>query len=166
MRGPLRTEDLPDTVYATMRGRLVSVTLVAGATGLALLFWLVALPLLETTLRSSPPAPNALRLARAVLIGFAGVGLLASLALITHACKILRHGQYPAPGAWVWRDTKIVRGRPAIRYARTCIVVATITGIACLGLAAYIWMALDRLALGIQLPEGVTLVRQKILLSR
>jgi hypothetical protein len=68
-----------------------------------------------------------------VMIGI-GAGLVPFAAhFALFAARIIRSGQFPYPGAKVWRDTPIVRGRRALVRGWTIALLAVFL----LGLAAY-----------------------------
>lgn len=149
-----------DIARATLRGRLLLACGFTFALGLVAAFRFYVLPLLKSVVASAPPA-DAIMAVKLVFIGIALVGTLVATGWILYARAILRSRQDPPPRAWLWRDTKIIRGDAAVRRGRISIAGATVTALACIGLAIYIVVAIDRIARQETLPPNVTIVDQK-----
>ena len=152
-------EPLRDIIRPTSRGRLFLAILFALAVVLAVLFFAFALPFIKTTLRPAPP-PHALLVIKSILGRLAALGTLSGFVAIWYGRRILRNVQYPPPGAWVWHDKRIVRGRPAIRFGWAHIVSGACTCALCIGLVAYAWTILAEFVPRHKLPEGVTILRE------
>ena len=154
-------------MHATPRGRRLLTLLLILAAGVLALFLRFGLPYFTAMLNTAtPPAANAILLIKCCFAGLAVLGVASAAGLIIHARSILRSRQCPPPGAWVWRDTRIVRGTQAARRAWLYIVVAIVCCLACIGLAIYIALMLDRLAPHYRLPPGVTIIQQKSFTTR
>lgn len=149
-----------DIARATLRGRAFLACGFMFALALVAAFRFYALPLLKSVVSTSPPA-DAVMAVKLVFICIAVVGTLVAAGWMLYARAILRSGQYPPPRAWLWRDTRIIRGPAAIRRGRMSIAGALATALACIGLAAYIVIKIDRLATDTRLPPNVTILEQK-----
>ena len=123
--------------------------LLAGAIvfGLALVaaFWFYALPLMNAT-ASWAARPATFTAARALFAAIGGITAMTAFMWIVYARRILRYRQDPPPGAWLWRDTRIVRGEDAKRRAWISIGAALAMSTLCIGFAAYIAVLLDQRA--------------------
>ena len=150
-------ETSPDIVRPTRRGRMLSAALVALTIALLLPFLFFVLPFLNTGFNPLP-SPNQIMLIKAILVSVAALGVASGVALIQSGRKILRSGQCPPPDAWVWRDTKIVRGARAILLGRAYIISATLCCVLCVGLVAYMLVVLDRVKPRFNLPPGVKII--------
>ncbi len=159
MTEPALEHSHTDVMSATVRGRYLSLLLLALAIGLIVFSYRVALPTLNAALQTTP-APQAIAGIKGILLGFTVLVMVCAATLIWSGCRMLRTGQSPPLGAWVWRDTKIVRGRMVKRLAWTYIVSALVSCILCIGLVAYMWTTFDRLATAAPLPAGVSVVPQ------
>jgi Na+-driven multidrug efflux pump len=159
-------ENSSDVVRATPQGRGLSALLILLAIGLVVLFQFVGFPYLKSMLgtSSAPPSPNAIRIIKAVFFGIAVLGITTAVVLLAYARKILRLQQCPPPDAWLWRDTRVVRGSKAIRYAKMYMTAAIVTCIASIAFAIYIALMLDRLerpAPQHKPQSGITILQQK-----
>lgn len=150
----------PDTMRATSRGRVLSAALLVLALAVLAFFQLYVLPSVQSSLRPPFP-PNAVTSLKFLFAGFSALAILPAIAMIAVGRKILRSGQCPPPDAWVWRDTRIKRGREAIRMAWICIVSGALAALACAALAAYIWIMFDRVIPQHQLRPGVTILQEQ-----
>lgn len=123
--------------------------LLAGAIvfGLALVaaFWFYALPLMNAT-ASWKARPATFTAVRSLFVAVGGITTMTAFAWIVYARRILQYRQDPPPGAWLWRDTKIVRGEEAKRRAWLSIGAALAMSALCIGFAAYIAVLLDKRA--------------------
>jgi hypothetical protein len=164
----LHAEQLPEVMPATPRGRWLAALVVLFCVGLIILFRWFALPYFDAIVNATtaPPSPDAIYIVKCIFFGLAALNALATAVLIAYARKILLSRQYPPPGAWLWRDTRIVRGNKAVRNAWLYIAAGTAACVACLGLALYIAIMLDRLAPQFKLPAGVTIVQQRSFIER
>ncbi|HYD79100.1 MAG TPA: hypothetical protein VEC06_04770 [Paucimonas sp.] len=159
------TDDAGDIAKAGPRGRMLLAGVVLFALAMAAAFHFHALPLLQAAV-SGTPTPDNIVAIKAIFIGIAGLGALTAIAWIRYALRMLRHRQDPPPGAWLWRDTKIVRGAAAVRRARLSIAGAVLACAVCIGFAAYIAIALDRLAAQLRAADGIEIVHRKIIVTK
>jgi hypothetical protein len=148
-----------DVIRATSRGCLLSATLIALSIPLIEFFQLAVLPAMNASL-DNHPAPHTIATLKYIFAGFAVLAILPAIVMIGVGRKMLKSGQWPPPGTWVWRDTCIRRGRDAARMAWVCIVSGTLTCILCLGLLTYIWTLFTQLASAPQLRPGVAILQQ------
>lgn len=134
--------ELHKVVRTTRRARL----LLGASLLLVLVFFLlcqfVAIPFIKTALNRVPPSN--LAMIKGILIGFALICTLVGLGTILYGRKILRNGQYPPDNAWVWRDTLIQRGQPAVRFAGFHIAIGVILCVIGIGSAIYLWHVIDQ----------------------
>jgi hypothetical protein len=140
------TEHAPDIARASLRGRLLSGSLLLLAIALFLGFQRIAIPLISVTLQGSPPPPDAVRMIKIIFFGMTGACFFSAFVLIAYALNILRKNQCPPTNEWLWRDTKIVRGDKAKLYAKAYIAAAIVACVTCLGLTIYITSTLDRIS--------------------
>lgn len=159
------TEAGPEIMRATQRGRWLALAQAVVGVVLLLPFLLVVLPLLNSGFNPMPAAGQ-ITLVKAILVGLAAMGVAAAAVLIRSGRKILHSGQCPAPDTWVWRDTKVIRGVPAIRLAWTYIVVAALCGILCVGLTGYILVVLNRLTPQFNPPQDVKIIEHRSFLDK
>ena len=155
-------EHTPDVMRATLRGRLLLAVFVLLAGCLLAVYQFYGLPFLKAALGASAPA-HAIDTIMLVLIGVMAVFICAGAYVIWYGKKISRQRQFPLPGAWVWRDTVIKRGRAAVRIAWLHYAVGALIAIPCIVFAVYAWIMLDRLAPQLKLPPGVTILQQRML---
>lgn len=102
------------------RRRLLWLTAVMGLLGALATYWL--LPWFRTQMQVLPPC-EALRLARGVITAMLlGLPLIVVLWALPLARGLWRTGQFPLPGAWVLRRTRIRRGR-AVRVRAVALLV-------------------------------------------
>lgn len=121
-------------------------------------FQFFVFPLLTASLKAAP-ALNAVSTLKIIFIGFAAIVISVAVFVIWYGSKILRCGQFPVPGAWVWRDTSIKRGQSVIKVAWLHFLTAALIIIIGIALAVFMWRGLDRLRSQYELPNGVTIVR-------
>jgi hypothetical protein len=150
-------ETKPDIVHPTRRGRMLSAALVVLTIALLLPFMFFVLPFLNTGFNPLP-LPNQIMLIKAILVSVAALGVASGVTLIQSGRKILRTNQCPPPDAWVWRDTKVVRGSRAILLGRIYIVSAALCCVLCVGLTGYVLVVLDQIKPGFNLPAGAKLI--------
>ena len=165
MTETISAEAGPEIMRATQRGRRLALAQAVVGVVLLLPFLLVVLPLLNSGFNPMPAASQ-ITLIKAILVGLAAMGVAAAAVLIRSGRKILRSGQCPAPDTWVWRDTKVIRGTPAIRLAWIYIVVAALCGILCVGLTAYILVVLNRLPPQFNLPKDIKIIEHRSFLGK
>jgi hypothetical protein len=135
-------QNFHETMPASAKGRGLLVAVVLFSIGLAGAFYWWALPYFrEVTLH---PTSEALRHIKIAFYGMAMLGTATAIVLAYYAYQILHTGQCPPPNAWMWRPTRIIRGKPAIRRAWSYIVVAALSWIICLSLSIYIGRLLDQ----------------------
>jgi hypothetical protein len=115
-------------------------------------FRIYVFPMMELA-SSRAAAPDSAAIARALFAAIGGLGIMTALAWILYARRIIMHRQDPPPGAWLWRDTPIVRGRQALHRAWLSIAAALIMASACVACAAYVAQALERITRAMQVPE-------------
>lgn len=144
-------------VRATRRGRLLTAALVVCMIVLVAFFQLFVFPLLKDALGANPSA-QAVRTLKWIFAGCAAFGMLPALYMTITGSKVRRCGQFPLPGAWVWRDTGVRRGRDAERIGALCIASGAVACLLCIGTAVYIWITFDRLAPG-RLRPGVVIIQ-------
>lgn len=122
---PALCDTLPmtdDFIDPTPKGRrkLLWLMAVAVPLGAAVTYWL--LPWFRTQMQVLPPC-EALRLARGVITAMLlGLPLIVVLWALPLARGLWRTGQFPLPGAWVLRRTRIRRGR-AVRVRAVALLV-------------------------------------------
>lgn len=85
-------------------------SLMIAAVALGATFAFVLRPALFEHIRQLPACGQA-RWSFALLLSSLGLLPVVSLWAGTYARKLFKFGQHPLPGAWVWRDTPIARGR-------------------------------------------------------
>lgn len=153
------SESDPDILRATPRGKALSTALIVLALAALTFLQIYLLPSLQTALRP-PLAPDAIASLKFMFAGFTALAILPAIAMIIIGKKILESGQCPPPNAWVWRDTRIKRGRNAIRIAWISIVSGTLAALACAVLAAYVWIMFDRIVPQHTLRPGVTILQE------
>jgi hypothetical protein len=160
---PTETESAaPEIAPATRRGQAALAGAFVLALALLLAYQFIGLPYLKSAI-SLTAAPEAIVLVKRVLLGLVAPVALAGIYLIWYGRKIAEAGRYPLPEAWVWRDTPIRRGGAAVKLARLHYAAGAVIAVLGIGLAAYLWIMLDRLAPPIKLPPGVTILQQKSL---
>jgi hypothetical protein len=103
------------------RRKLLVLSLVAVVLGAVWTFLLR--PALFAHIQGLPDCDQA-RWSVGLLLGALGLLPVAGLWAGHYARKLIRHGQFPLPGAWVWRRTPITRGRP-VRYRAYAIGVCS-----------------------------------------
>jgi nitrate reductase gamma subunit len=135
--------DSSDIAKADSRGRALLVCAIIFALGLVAAFWFYALPLMDSAATKAAPL-NAIAMVKALFVAAAGLGAMTAFVWIVYARRILHHRQDPPPGAWLWRDTKIVRGDAAVRRAWLSIAAALVMCAVCVGFTVYIVLVLDR----------------------
>lgn len=143
----------PDIMPATVRGRWLSAALVALAAALVTFFYWVAMPALSAAM-SPAPAPGATMRIKLILLGLAILATGSAIALILSGKKMLDAKQSPPPGAWLWRDTKVLRGAAAKRLGWACIASGIAASVICIALVGYMWLAFDRHSLQNPAPSG------------
>src|ERR1035437_9261826 len=151
----------PEVIRATRRSQLTSAVLVILVIASSIAFVFFALPLM-TTLPGVSPVSNAPTLFKAMLLIIASLGVLCGAIMIRSGREIMRCGQYPTSDMWLIRDTRVKRGRDAVRMAWVCFISGVLACVWSIGLALYIWMTLER-TMPLKLPPGVTIVQQKSL---
>jgi hypothetical protein len=149
-----------DIARATPRGRILLAGGFLFALAMVSAFRFYALPLLQSVVATSPPE-DAIMAVKLVFAGIAVIGTLLATGWVLYGRAIVRSRQYPPPHAWLWRDTRIIRGAAAVRRGRLSIAAAVVTALLCIGLALYITVAIDRLAGRTKLPPNVTIVNEK-----
>jgi hypothetical protein len=152
--------DAPDVVRATPRGRLLSALLLASAIALLGFFQLFVLPYTTATFTANP-TPESIAALKYIFAGFAALAILPAIAMIVIGRKILACGQSPLPNAWIWRDTRVKRGRDARTIAWICIVSGTLACVLCLLLVAYISATIDRIKPKQSLRPGVIILEER-----
>jgi hypothetical protein len=150
----------PDIARATPRGRILLACGFLFALAMVSAFRFYVLPLLQSVVATAPRA-DAVVAVKLVFAGIATIGTLLAVGWLLYGRAIVRSRQYPPPRAWLWRDTKIIRGAPAVRRGRWSIAAAIATALLCIGLALYITITIDRLAARTKLPPNVTIVNEK-----
>src|SRR4051794_1163720 len=123
------SENPPDLMRATPHGRRLAAFLAIFAIALIVLFQVYAFPYFNTIIdsTSTPPSADAIRIVKSIFFGIAALGVASSPVLILHAQKFLQPRQCPPPDAWLWRDTKVMRGTKAVRFAWAYIAVGIAT---------------------------------------
>lgn len=149
-----------DVVRATPRGRLLSTLLVASAIALLAFFQFFVLPFINTSLAANP-TPQSIATLRYIFAGFAALAILPAIAMMATGRRILACCQSPPPNAWVWRDTRVKRGRDAIRIGRICIVSGTLACLLCVALVATIWATFGRIMPEHPLRPGVVILEER-----
>jgi hypothetical protein len=150
----------PGMIRATPRGRLLSAALIALAIVLSAVFQFLVRPSIRDIV-GAHSTPEAIIIVKYSLIGFAALAIAPAIILIVIGRKILRNRQYPPPNAWVWRDTPVKRGKPAIRIAWTCIITGVLAGVLCAGLVAYIWLAFERIEPQHPSRPGIVILQER-----
>lgn len=145
-----------DIVRSSLRGRAWTMALLALAALLIATFQQFILPSFERALHS--PSPDARIQAKLAFATAAAVGLLPALCLIATGWQIHRRGQFPLPGAWVWRDTPVTRGWKAARMGWVFLLAGVIGALLCGSLTAYAWIMFDRLQPELKPRSGVTIL--------
>jgi formate hydrogenlyase subunit 3/multisubunit Na+/H+ antiporter MnhD subunit len=138
-------QDRGEIAKADPRGRALLAGAVIFALGLVAAFQFAMLPLMNSAASKAAPL-QAIAMVKAILVAAAGLGAITAFIWIVYARRILRHRQDPPPGAWLWRDTKIVRGEAAVRRAWMSIAAALVMCAVCIGITVYIAIKLDRFA--------------------
>jgi sterol desaturase/sphingolipid hydroxylase (fatty acid hydroxylase superfamily) len=155
---PVTPPEMPEVVPGSLRGKILTGSLLAVAIGIILFFQFFTFPLLRETLGSSTPQPADMATLKIVFTFATLLGVLSGLVVAALGMKILRHRQMPPPDSWVWRDTAVQRGPKAIRTGKIYIALGGLACIVCIGFLVYLWHAFDRMAQPFQLPPGVTLL--------
>jgi hypothetical protein len=150
--------DGSDIAKANPRGRALLACAVLFALGLVAAFWFYAIPLMNSAATKAAPL-DAIAMIKALFVAAAGLGAMTAFAWIVYARRILSHRQDPPPGAWLWRDTKIVRGDAAVRRAWLSITAALAMCAVCIGLTIYITIVLDRFAVLMHPTNAPAIVR-------
>ena len=103
----MKTNEFVET-SANSKHKLLALSVAAVSFGAALTFLLR--PALSAYIKQLPACAQA-QWSFGLLIG--SLGLLPIIALWSgnYARKLLKHGQFPLPDAWVWQRTPITRGR-------------------------------------------------------
>ncbi|MEN3293917.1 MAG: hypothetical protein V7642_3170 [Burkholderiales bacterium] len=140
----MSTPDNSDFVRATRRGRVLSTLLLAVAIALLALFQFLVLPFISASLNANP-TPQSIASLKYLFLAFAALAILPAIAMIASGRKILKCGQTPVPGAWVWRDTRVKHGRDAARIAWICIAAGAFACLLCTAMVAFIWTTFDRI---------------------
>jgi hypothetical protein len=153
-------EPASDLVRATARGRLLSMLLVGSAIALLAFFQFFVLPFINTTLGANP-TPQSIATLKFIFAGFAALAILPAIAMIAAGRKILLCGRSPLPNAWVWRDTRVKRGRDAIRIGWICVVSGALACLLCSALVATIWAMFDRITPERPLRPGVIILQER-----
>lgn len=127
----------PDIMPATLRGKVLGAAVVILSLLLIVFFQLLVFPAIPKMIEpySSIQAINTFKY---LLGGFTAIALFPAVVLIGIGRKIQKHQQSPSPNAWIWRDTKIKRGRDALRIGWTCIIAGILSCLLCLALVSYI----------------------------
>jgi hypothetical protein len=121
----------PDIVRSDPAQRRKAQWLMAATIAVVLLLCLFGL----STLRHAADTPDTHALTRQLEMVFYG---LSALLLVTaayagwHARRIFASSQYPPPGSWVMRDTRLLRGDPARGrgwWALVCAVVSLLLAV-------------------------------------
>lgn len=154
------TEAGTEIARATRRGRWLSAVLAMFAIALIPPFLLVVLPFLNSGF-NPPPTPSEANLIKAILVSLAAMGVVSGILMIQTGRNILRSGQCPPPRAWVWRDTKIIRGPHAVRLAWTYILLATLCCVLCVGMTGYILVLLNHMTPQFNLPNDVKVIEYR-----
>jgi len=149
-----------DILRATPRGKVLSAGLIVLGLAVLAFFQMYLLPLLQSALRP-PLVPNAIASLKFMFAGLTALAIIPSIAMVLIGRKILESGQCPPPHAWVWRDTRIKRGRDAIRLAWISIVSGVLAALICAILAGYVWIMFDRVIPQHQLRPGVTILQEQ-----
>ncbi len=120
------TDDFTDPTPEDRR-KLLWLIAVAVMLGAAVTYWL--LPWFRTQMQVLPPC-EAVRLARGVITAMLlGLPLIVVLWALPLARRLWRVGQFPLPGAWVLRRTRIQRGRAVQVRAVTLLVLSVLTAV-------------------------------------
>ena len=154
------TEASADVVRATPRGRAWTLMLLAVAVMLVACFQWFVFPLIDSALRDATIA--SIENLKFVFAACILAGLVPALFMIVIGWRVRRHGRFPLPGAWVWRDTSVKRGRAAARIAWLCMTAGAIAALLCIGLTAYAWTVFDRLVPQYDLKQGVVILRESL----
>lgn len=156
-----QANDNGDIARGSVHGRVLLGSAIVLAVALVVGFQFYAQPLLKTTALQSS-LPNAIMTAKVAFIGLAAFSTLTAIVWVVYALRILRYRQDPPPGAWLWRDTKIVHGKTAVRRAWLSIIAAVTLSLLCVGFTAYITIRLDQLAAMPNMPYHVEVLPSKI----
>jgi hypothetical protein len=148
-----------EIIRATARGRAWMIVLIALAVILVAFFQWFVFPLLDTALQAAPDI-DAVKTLRLIFPGCAILGMLPALFLVATGWKVRRCGQFPLPGAWVWQDTPVKRGKCAGRLGWLCMAAGTVSALLCAGLALYASLMLDRMAPELSVPPGVIILKE------
>jgi hypothetical protein len=105
------------------RRKLLGLGLVAIVLGAAWAFFLR--PALFAHIKQLPACDQA-HWSVGLLMGILGLLPIAGLFAGNYARKLIKHGQFPLPHAWVWRRTPVTRGR-AVRYRAYAIALCSAT---------------------------------------
>jgi hypothetical protein len=156
----MSTPDNNDVIRATRRGRMLSTLLLAFAIALLALFQFLVLPFISASLNANP-TPQSIATLKYLFLGFAALAILPAIAMIACGWKILNCGQTPVPGAWVWRDTRVKRGRDAARIAWICIASGALACLLCIAMVAFTWATFDRIVPENGLRPDVIILEQR-----
>lgn len=154
------TGALNDIVKATRRDRIGSALLILLCVLLVASFWLVVRPYIDNLLAEAT-ASNGMYRIKLVFVGLALLGIVPALVMIATGWRIGRYQQYPLPNTWVWRDTKIKRGTPAVRIGQLCIGSGIVACIVCIAMLAYAWNSFSHLQPSHKLRPGTVILQQK-----
>lgn len=113
-------------IEPTKEGRAKMALIVVGIVGLleATKRWLF--PAFLAHVKARPECEQILWLVYVVQVIFFAVPLLLSVFMIPVAIRMLKHQQFPLPGAWVWRRRKIQRGRIVVARAYLIVVLCLV----------------------------------------
>ena len=103
----MKTNEFVET-SAKSRRNLLALTIATVLIGAALTFLLR--PALFSHIKQLPPCGQA-HWAFGLFMGSLGLLPVVGLWGVNYARKLLKYGQFPLPGAWVWRRTPVARGR-------------------------------------------------------
>jgi hypothetical protein len=137
---------------ANLQGRALLAATIVLVLAFSACFRIYIFPFMELA-SSRAAAPDSSAIARALFTALGGLGIMTALAWILYARRIILHRQDPPPGAWLWRDTPIVRGKQALRRAWLSIATALILASACVACAAYVAQAFERITQAMLVPE-------------
>lgn len=107
----------PDYIEPTRAGRIkiAAAVLVSVAVFQAIKRWLI--PAFNAHVHALPRCEQWHWLMNTVHVVFWAVPLLLTIVMVPVALRLIRHRQFPLPGAWVWQRTKIQRGRVVVLRA-------------------------------------------------
>jgi hypothetical protein len=136
----VRTPDETEVVKAMPRQRAIALLSIALLAGLLVLLLnrYALMPWLRDYLTVADRSTGLLRF-RQVMAVVALVPLAGATIPALQAWNILRTGQFPAPDAWVWRDTPVRRGRAAQLRAVLLSLCALALVVGAAGLAWLPW---------------------------